>query len=59
MFRRFSRFDRLGDGQPCFDVLLPLAAATAVLLFAVGSFSRAASNRSLVAHLEVGATESC
>ncbi len=37
--------------------LLPLAAATAVLLFAVGSFFLASSNRSLVAHLEVGATK--
>lgn len=37
--------------------LLPLAAATAVLLFAVGSFFLASSNRSLVAHLEVGTTK--
>jgi putative ABC transport system permease protein len=37
--------------------LLPLAAATAVLIFAVGSFFLASSNRSLVAHLEVGATK--
>jgi hypothetical protein len=37
--------------------LLPLAAATAVMLFAVGSFFLASSNRSLVAHLEVGATK--
>ena len=37
--------------------LVPLAAATAVLLFAVGSFFLASSNRSEVAYVEVGATK--
>jgi len=34
---------------------LPLAAAVTICLFAVGSYARAASNRSLLAHFEVGA----
>jgi hypothetical protein len=34
---------------------LPLAAAVTVCLFAVGSYARAASNRSLLAHFQVGA----
>ena len=37
--------------------LLPLTAATAVLLFAVSSFFLASSNRTLVAHFDGGAAE--
>jgi hypothetical protein len=53
----FLALRQIGRRSAVLRRLLPLAAATAVLLFAVGSFFLASSNRSLVAHLEVGATK--
>lgn len=53
----FLALRQIGRRPTALRRLLPLAAATAVLLFAVGSFFLASSNRSLVAHLEVGATK--
>ncbi len=53
----FLALRQIGRRPEVLRRLLPLAAATAVLLFAVGCFFVASSNRSLVAHLEVGATK--
>jgi putative ABC transport system permease protein len=53
----FLALRQIGRRPSVLRRLLPLAAATAVLLFSVGSFFVASSNRSLVAHLEVGATK--
>ncbi len=51
----FLALRQIGRRPSVLRQLLPLTAATAVLLFAVGSFFLASSNRSLVAHFDVGA----
>lgn len=51
----FLALRELGRRPAVLRQALPLAAAITVCLFAVGSYVRAASNRSLLAHFEVGA----
>lgn len=51
----FLALRELGRRPRVLRQALPLAAAVTVCLFAVGSYARAASNRSLLAHFEVGA----
>jgi hypothetical protein len=51
----FLALRQIGRRPAVLRRLLPLTAATAVLLFAVGSFFLASSNRTLVAHFDVGA----
>lgn len=51
----FLALRQIGRRPAVFQRLLPLTAATAVLVFSVGCFFVASSNRSLVAHVEVGA----
>lgn len=51
----FLALRELGRGPSVLRQALPLAAAVTVCLFAVGSYSRAASDRSLLAHFVVGA----
>lgn len=51
----FLALRQIGRRPSVLRQLLPLTAATAVLLFAVGSFFLASSNRSLVANFDTGA----
>ncbi|HEV7959338.1 MAG TPA: FtsX-like permease family protein, partial [Acidimicrobiales bacterium] len=51
----FLALRQIGRRPAALRELLPLTAATAVLLFAVGSFFLASSNRALVANVDVGA----
>jgi hypothetical protein len=51
----FLALRELGRRPAVMRQALPLAAAVTVCLFAIGSYARAASNRSLLAHFEVGA----
>ena len=51
----FLALRQVGRRPSVLRQVLPLTAATVVLLFAVGSFFLASSNRSLIAHVEVGA----
>ena len=51
----FLALRELGRRPAVLRQALPLAAAVTVCLFAIGSYARAASNRSLLAHFEVGA----
>jgi hypothetical protein len=51
----FLALRELGRRPRVLRQALPLAAAVTVCLFAVGSYARAGSNRSLLAHFEVGA----
>lgn len=51
----FLALRELGRRPAVLRQALPLAAAVTVCLFAVGSYARASSNRSLLAHFEVGA----
>jgi putative ABC transport system permease protein len=53
----FLALRQIGRRPTTLRRLLPLAAATAVLLFAVSSFFLNSSNRALVAHFEVGAAK--
>jgi putative ABC transport system permease protein len=53
----FLALRQIGRRPAALRRLLPLTAATAVLLFAVSSFFLASSNRSIVANFEVGASE--
>jgi putative ABC transport system permease protein len=53
----FLALRQIGRRPAVLRRLFPLAMATAVLLFAVGSFYLAASNRSLVAHFDVGSAK--
>jgi len=50
----FLALRRLARGPLALRQVLPLAAAVTLALFAVGSFARAAANRSLLAHFSVG-----
>jgi hypothetical protein len=50
----FLALRELGRRPAVLRQALPLAAAVTVCLFAVGSYVRAASNRSLLAHFQVG-----
>jgi putative ABC transport system permease protein len=50
----FLALRELGRRPAALRQALPLAAAVTVCLFAVGSYARAASNRDLFAHFEVG-----
>jgi putative ABC transport system permease protein len=52
----FLALRQVGRRPSVLRQVLPLTAATVVLLFAVGSFFLASSNRSLIANVEVGAT---
>jgi len=52
----FLALRELGRRPGVLRQALPLAAAVTVCLFAVGSYSRAASNRDLLAHFEVGSS---
>jgi hypothetical protein len=51
----FLALRELGRRPAVLRQALPLAAAVTVCLFAIGSYARAASNRSLLAQFEVGA----
>lgn len=51
----FLALRELGRRPAVLRQALPLAAAVTVCLFAIGSYARAASNRSLLAHFDVGA----
>jgi hypothetical protein len=51
----FLALRELGRRPAAVRQALPLVAAVSVCLFAVGGYARAASNRSLLAHFEVGA----
>jgi putative ABC transport system permease protein len=51
----FLALRELGRRPAVLRQALPLAAAVTICLFAVGSYARAAANRSLLAHFEVGA----
>ncbi|HEY7421853.1 MAG TPA: FtsX-like permease family protein [Gaiellaceae bacterium] len=51
----FLALRELGRRPALLRQALPLAAAVTICLFAVGSYTRAASNRSLLANFEVGA----
>lgn len=53
----FLALRQIGRRPASLRELLPLTAATAVLLFAVGSFFLASSNRALVANVDVGAAK--
>jgi ABC-type antimicrobial peptide transport system permease subunit len=53
----FLALRQIGRRRAVLRRMFPLAMATAVLLFAVGSFYLAASNRSLVAEFDVGAAK--
>lgn len=50
----FLALRQVGRRPSVLRQVLPLTTATVVLLFAVGSFFLAASNRSVIAHVEVG-----
>jgi hypothetical protein len=52
----FLALRQVGRRTSVLRQVLPLTAATVVLLFAVGSFFLASSNRSLVANVDVGAS---
>jgi putative ABC transport system permease protein len=51
----FLALRELGRRPAVLRQALPLAAAVTVCVFAIGGYARAASNRSLLAHFEVGA----